>query len=448
MIRHGRPKIGIAFLLLCLFCLSGRICIQAKQSGEDNLLKLRSYLLRAVEWSKEQNGQESMAPFFGKQMLQNAASGTADWYAIGIGRMGISEGQEAYFPALKEKVEKMLQNKAEREKLLPTDWSRMLLAVQSVGEMKSEQVRVARKLLSQNEVYHSDMSENMSANQYIWSLIALNTVEEKEFAGNGVQLSEVKRALVEKILSYQRPDGGFVLEADEVNIDIAGMALQALAPYVSKEDVKQRIDRTVRWLSECQGEDGDFSQDGVAEDSGTIESTVQVIIGLCSLNINPAGDKRFIKGDNSLLDGLLKYRTGDGGFAHTVTRKDNRLSYEGEGNAMSTSQAICAMTALYRYSTGLNSFYEFEKKDSGKKASERENIFQITTVKNPLVMNPEMKGETGLREKTKSETQQQIVAKAKQRKQLKIAGGTALLFVVGVVIVICYLKKKERHDVK
>ena len=447
MIRHGKCKMGITFLLLFLFSLSGGIHIQAKQSGEDNLLKLRSYLLRAVEWSKEQNGQESLAPFFGEEMLQNAASGTADWYAIGIGRMGISEGQEAYFPALQEKVEDMIGNKEEREKLLPTDWSRMLLAAQSVGEMKSERISIVRKLLLKNPVYHSDMSENMSANQYIWSLIAFNTVKEKEF-DDEKKLSEVKQALVEKILSYQKPDGGFVLEADEVNIDIAGMALQALAPYALKEEVKQRIDRTVHWLSDCQGVDGDFSQNGGTDDSGTIESTVQVIIGLCALDINPAGDKRFIKGNNSLFDGLLKYRTGDGGFAHTVTRKDNRLSYEGEGNAMSTSQAICAMTALYRYSTGLSSLYEVEKENSGKKASERENIFQVKTIKNPLIMNSERKSETSLGEKQKSKTQQQVIAKAKQRKQWEIAGGITLFFVLGGVGCICYLIKKERDDVK
>lgn len=434
MTKHGKkskPCLYIFFLVILFICFSfstGGQEILAAGEGEENLLQLQGYLLRSIEWSKDNNGLDSSV---------------ADWYAIGIGRTGREEREE-YRKILQKNITTLFADEKKWNDLLPTDFSRMVLVMKTFGEnplaIKGENTKSAINLIKKNPVYTSDMSENLPANQYIWSLISLNAATANE------RTKEADR-LIEKIFTYQNNDGSFGIGKSDASVDITGMVLQAFAPfYQSDRTMKEKLDKTLSWLSDCQKEKGDFSESGEQRE-GTLESTVQVMIGLCSLDINPARDKRFVKNSYTLVNGFLQYRTGDGSFAHTVEEKDNRINVTGKGNEMATSQAICAMTALYRYSTGQNALYDF----SGENTEDEKDIFQITDVKNPLILQEDFTQDSSTMkegEDSDKDVQNRILYEEGQKKRIRmiwiLAGICGLL--IGTVYVVYRNKKKKEKD--
>ncbi len=103
----------------------------------------------------------------------------------------------------------------------------------------------------------------------------------------------------------------------------------------------------------------------IFESWGTVnvESTDQVVVALCCLNINPLTDKRFIKNGNTLLDGILKYRTQDGGIAHSFTySEDNPTAKAGKSNSMAGEQTLYTMAALLRFYKNQRPLYDFSRR--------------------------------------------------------------------------------------
>lgn len=119
----------------------------------------------------------------------------------------------------------------------------------------------------------------------------------------------------------------------ESDADLSAMAIQALAPYRDREEVRACIDRILKHLSDRQKEDGTFEGYGFR----TSESVSQVILALATLGIRPEGDGRFIKNGITLTDALFSFRT-DSGFKHLL--KDEGV------NAIATEQAFLALNAL------------------------------------------------------------------------------------------------------
>ena len=163
--------------------------------------------------------------------------------------------------------------------------------------------------------------------------------------------------------------------------DITAMAVQALAPYYNSgksytyqlksekkqvsRTVKQVINEALSCLSLLQTEDGDFMSWGTQN----AESTAQVAVALCSLNIDPQKDSRFIKNGKTLLDGILKYRMSDGGFTHTYAYdKDNPSSKPGKSNSMAGEQVLYALAAVIRQQRGQSSLYDFGRYTAVKSA--------------------------------------------------------------------------------
>ena len=111
--------------------------------------------------------------------------------------------------------------------------------------------------------------------------------------------------------------------------DYVAMPAQALSMVEETEDVKKAINQALESLSVCQLDDGSL---------GNTESTVECIIALTQLGIDPTKDDRFIKAGNTLIDGLMKFYLGNGEFKH---------AYElDEADAMSTEKALLALSAL------------------------------------------------------------------------------------------------------
>ena len=163
--------------------------------------------------------------------------------------------------------------------------------------------------------------------------------------------SNDRNALIDDILQRQFSDNGWALSGSVSDIDITSMVLQALAPYKSRSDVSEAVNKALEMLSKKQTDDGDYKGMG-RPPMPTCESTAQVIITLTSLGIDPVSDERFIKNGNTVYDGLRRYQLSDGSYSHLAN---------GTRNAIATYQAACALAAAERFAAGRSSFYAFEK---------------------------------------------------------------------------------------
>ena len=149
---------------------------------------------------------------------------------------------------------------------------------------------------------------------------------------------------VTDILSARLSGGGWALSGAKFDIDVTAMAVTMLSRHRDDPEVSAAVDEAIALLSEAQQDTGDYISWGVRNS----ESGCQVILALTACGIDIFTDERFIKNGNTLLDGLMLYRRGDGGFAHTP---------DGKSNANASYQALMALTAIKEG----RSFYAFLK---------------------------------------------------------------------------------------
>lgn len=84
-----------------------------------------------------------------------------------------------------------------------------------------------------------------------------------------------REAIIAEVLRYQNANGGFGLTSNKgASVDMTAMALQALANYQNRPQVKAAINRALAYLKNEQKDDFGY---------GTAESTAQVLLALTAL---------------------------------------------------------------------------------------------------------------------------------------------------------------------
>ena len=155
---------------------------------------------------------------------------------------------------------------------------------------------------------------------------------------------------VAQILSMQYPDGGWAIFGDYGDIDVTAMVIQALAPhYPYHQDVHDSVERGLDFLSQRQKDNGGYESFGTPNP----ESTAQVLAAVSALGIDCQKDSRFIKNDNTLIDGITAYRLPDGSFCHMAG---------GGFNETATTQAFYSLIAYKRMTEGKQSLYLFDNR--------------------------------------------------------------------------------------
>ena len=230
-----------------------------------------------------------------------------------------------------------------------TEYSRLTVALTSIG--KDPRDVAGYNLLMPLGDFDKTIWQGI--NGPIWALIALDSGS-YPMPQNPVAATQATRAMyVDEILSRQLSDGGFSLfggiagasAADEKSDpDITGMALQALAKYQDRDDVKKVTGEALECLSRLQNANGGFAGWG----AGNSESCVQVIVALTELGV-PLDDQRFVKNGNTLLDNLLTFYLPGEGFLHTADRSGS--------NQMATEQGFYGLVAAQRAQEGKSSLY-------------------------------------------------------------------------------------------
>ena len=112
----------------------------------------------------------------------------------------------------------------------------------------------------------------------------------------------------------------WIIWGDAPDIDTTAMAVSALAPYYNDIDVKVAVDGALKYLSAEQSSLGHY---------GNSNSTSMVIVALTALGKDPSAlEGDFAKNGNSLVDGLLAFKTSSNEFGWDDGAAVSNLSTE------------------------------------------------------------------------------------------------------------------------
>ena len=316
-----------------------------------------------IEWKKQSTGISPEEALFSADYSGLAGSSAGDWYAFGIGRLGIDDDYEMYLAALRENVSERYAKDGGLDKIKATEWHRITLAVLALGGDPTSFGRDSEGKpinLIADGVYNRDNLGAQGINGLIWGLIALDAADFS--VPDGAYYT--RDGIISELLSLRCPDGGFAFSGGRSDPDITAMAITALSPYYKSEKkyvtedfsggtatvtVGEIIDGALLRLSEMQLETGDFRSYGL-RNSGSV---CQVIVALCSLGIDPFSDVRFIKNGVTLWDGLMTYKNSDGGFIGNLS--DGNMP----SGSMAGEQALYTMAAIIRQRSGAGRLFDF-----------------------------------------------------------------------------------------
>jgi hypothetical protein len=286
-----------------------------------------------------------------------------EWVILGLARWEFSDTQsyfDRYNQNLLQEVEEC-QGVLHRRKY--TEYARVSLALTALG--RDPRDVGGYDLLSPLGDFEQTCWQGV--NGPIWALIALDAGGYQVPAPPAGKAQVSRADYVAELLARQGADGGFSLSGGEADADITGMALQALAPYQGDAAVDAAVDRALACLSALQREDGGFASWG----SGNAESTAQVLVALGELGIS-LDDPRFVKGGNTLLDGLMTYYVPGQGFVHTT---------DGSGaGRLAQEQGFYALVSACRTLDGLPSLYRMWEEESADQVTCRETVVTVLPI--------------------------------------------------------------------
>ncbi|MCL1848214.1 MAG: S-layer homology domain-containing protein [Clostridiales bacterium] len=276
-----------------------------------------------------------------------------EWAVIGLARSGFAV-PDAYYQDYYRRVEKYVRdhNGVLHDRKY-TEYSRVILGLTAAGFDPRD---VAGYDLTA-PLGDFDKTVWQGVNGPVWALIALDSLDYAIPVNHEASTQATRDLYIADILRRQTQDGGWNLTAgaegavsarEKGDVDLTGMALQALAKYQAQPEVKAAVDRAVAFLSKTQDAKGGYTS-SFSAGSSAVESAVQVTVALCRLGI-PLDDTRFVKSGNSLVNNILLYRTGNGGSKHTLDGSGSDL--------MASEQALYGLAAAIRAMEGKNSIYQ------------------------------------------------------------------------------------------
>lgn len=268
------------------------------------------------------------------QKEENTQTGSSlgDWTAMVCALSGDKKQPEKYLTELERYIAQQYSENGNLSQVKATEYHRAALTILALGgdpadmEEDGEQVN----LIADGTWNFPGGSPGLQgANGLIYALLTLDS-KKYETPEKGI-----REQYIEELLTYQKDSGAFCLDNSlDGDIDITAMALQALAPYMEKKNVKQAVDSALSWLEE------ELKDGSISGEDGSAESSAQMILALCALGKDPAEEERFVIKEQTLLDGLNTYRLKNGMYTH-----DNR---ERKENMMATYQSMLALEAVQK----------------------------------------------------------------------------------------------------
>ena len=322
-----------------LWILTALMLLWAGATGEDTGRRenpeawIRSMLSEEVSRAGRETVQEWV-----DQDLTGTADGIGGWYILLLRRMEWIESAGAavegdgddfrvsgtdYGRALS-----FLREKAEGETGSITKRERMALTLQALGEE------------------HPFIRETLEAALRETTLMPL--VFALHLINNGAAGEEAAEDVVRRLVSLQLADGGWAVIGEVCDVDCTAMCLQALAGCRGIPEAAEAIERGLTALSRVQQENGGFLGMGLE----SAESCAQVLLALCSLQIDPEKDNRFIRNENTVTDAMMRFRIEGNGFAHDLR--------SGQRNDTATVQCLSALAEYAAFLRGGGPWYVFD----------------------------------------------------------------------------------------
>lgn len=275
-----------------------------------------------------------------KQYIPQISSTNGEWQILGLARSGKLE-QDIKTGYLANVVKKLQDTDGVLHKKKYTEYSRVALALTALGE---DAASIGGYNLLE-PLADFDQTVWQGVNGAIFALIAFDSNQYEIPPVKKGKTQTTREGLISHILQMQNADGGWSMSGVTSDSDLTGMALQALAPYYTRQEVKSAVDQAVAFLSSIQLSDGTYKSAGERNS----ESCAQVVVGLTALGLDPHTDSRFVKKGKSALDGLLSFSVKGGGFQHVL----------GSGmDQMATEQGYYALVAYDRFVNGKNFLYD------------------------------------------------------------------------------------------
>jgi len=295
------------------------------------LQELEQTIAGILQWQSEKYGAADMQELLEQAYVQEPQNGVIQTYVMAIRGEAALRSPYDYKAYVRE-----LQSAMEQaEESAPATLQKSAVLLYLLGAENPAEEICLNATIGQGGIM-----------TYIYGLLMLD-------AGK-VQSDVITREeILTILLENQLADGGFALSGERGDIDVTAMALQALAPYYLEEKIAAEVspeclaevsnctERALAFLSDRQQPDGNFK----GEYAQSLESTAQVIMALCALEKDIFTEEAFIKDGNTAYDGLMIYRSEEGGFVHTVG---------GPVNDMATAQALQALGTLWQQETGEN----------------------------------------------------------------------------------------------
>ncbi len=210
-----------------------------------------------------------------------------------------------------------------------TDIQRSIITLTSLG-VDASNVYSGSESIYLNFI---DKLGEKAPSQIMEAIFGLLALDSGEYEDNG---TFTRQSCIDFLLdSKMEPTLGqyaWIIWGDEPDIDTTAMAVSALAPYYDDANVKTVIDGALNYLSAVQNDSGHY---------GNSNSTAMVIIARTALGEDPSvkeGD--FAKNENSLIDGLLAFRTSSNEFGWGNGETASNLS---------TEQGFRALVAYKKY---------------------------------------------------------------------------------------------------
>lgn len=360
------------------------------------------YINSAANFSILQTEEPGFGTFAGEWTMMNLLRGLyteADY---------INQIPNGYFEGYKSRVdEHVIKKEGHLDRNKSTEWSRAILSLTAMDE---DITNVAGYDFIGKLTESHRFSHRQGINGPIWILLSLNTGRNKlytkgEYEGKFDPIENpndynTEAKMIDYILKKEVAGGGWTLFGENPDPDITGMALQGLAHYyldeelfkstgieTPYEDFAKSVERGIVAMEKMQLADGSYAAFG----NTNAESTVQVIVALTELKIDPLTTGHYLPHidqtvnfttqgmfkygifTNNMIDALLtfwadrSYKTearadneyyAVGGFRHIKGGFDGGGGAGTGVNAMATDQSLYGLIAYDRFLQNENSLYD------------------------------------------------------------------------------------------
>lgn len=318
-------------------------------SGAVDSSEIKTAMDRILLWQCEQYQVSDAQQLVDEIYAADPLSGNVQSLILGICGAGYEINYTRYIKALQRAMQEKVESQGAEtpdeiaDALGVTSLQKIMLtvdAIEAVGGAAAEETAAVRNAYI--DVAKDHTIGRMGIMSYLYGLLMLD--------GGGYDSGTWEREeILLELSQMQLQDGGFALRGNTGDVDITAMAVQAMAAYEDNRQVADMLQRAVAFLRSAQREDGDYGTVADAQ-NGCVESTAQVVMAFCALG------KDYYKenspsGYASVWTGLQLYEAEEGGYVHALG---------GKVNEMGSSQAMCALAAMYRTARGAGFLLRFQ----------------------------------------------------------------------------------------